>query len=76
MHEERGQQQGGHLVGPEEDPIEAVVPAGVREREDTEERDGQPEEMQCRLMSGPLDTDGRTDEQSEQTDRREQKIGR
>jgi hypothetical protein len=53
MEEERRQQQDGDDVAPVEDPIELVEAAAEREREDAEEDDRQPEEVQRRGVARP-----------------------
>ena len=75
VHEERGQQQDGHFVRPEEDPVETVVATGVRECEHAEERNGQPEEMERCPMPRTLDPDRRADEQTEQSNRCKHEVG-
>ena len=53
VEEQRRQQQQRDDVGPVKHPVHAVEPAAERERQDAEEGDRQPEEVQRRLIAGP-----------------------
>ena len=65
VHEQRRQQERRHLVGPVEHPVHAIEAAGEGEGEDAVERDGEPEEVQRRLIVGTARSHGGADEQRE-----------
>ena len=74
VQEERREQELRRQVAPVEHPVEGIEPAGEREREHAEERDGQPEEMQRRLVIGAAEPHGRADQQREDADRGEHEV--
>ena len=69
----RQEEQGDH-VGPVEGPVHAIEAPAEREREDTEERHAQPEEVEGGLIGGPAGPDRRADQQREDADTREQVV--
>ena len=74
MHEQRREQQHRHRVRPVEHPVEAIQAPAEREGEHAEERDGQPEEVQRRLLVGTAQTHRGTDEQGEDADRDQHEV--
>ena len=76
MQKERRQQQDRHDVAPIEDPVEAIEPAAEGEREHAEERDGEPEEVQRRLVARTPKAHDAADQQREDANAREQEIQR
>ena len=76
MQQQRRQQRERDRVAPVEDAIERVERTGKREREDAEERDADPEEVQRRLIARAPQAHGAADEQREQPDGSEHVIHR
>ena len=74
VHEQRRQEQRGDLVGPVEDPVDAIEPAREREGEHAEERHGEPEEMQRGLVVGAAGAHRGADQQREDADRRQHVV--
>ncbi len=74
VQEERRQQEHRRRVGPVEEPVEPVEPAAEREGCPAEEGRREPEEMQRRRMIRPAQANGGSDEQREQTDRRQDVV--
>jgi hypothetical protein len=76
MQEQRRQQGERDRVTPVERPVETIEGAVEREREDAEEGDAQPEEMQRRLIARTADPDRRADQQSEEANCGEDEVQR
>ena len=76
MEQQRRQQREGDRVTPVERPVEAIERAVEREREDAEERDAEPEEMERRLIARTPQAHRGADQQREQADRGEHEIHR
>ena len=74
VHEQRRQQQQRDHVGPVEEPVHAIEPAGEGEGERAEEGHRQPEEMQRRLIERAARPHGRADQQGEDPHRGEDVI--
>jgi hypothetical protein len=55
-------------------PVEAIETAAERKREHAEERDGEPEEVQCRRIARTPQPDGATHEQGENPDRGQDEV--
>ncbi len=71
VHEERRQQQHRHDIAPVEDGVEQIEAAAEREREDAEERDREPEEVQRRLILWTAQTNTGADGEREESNRGE-----
>src|SRR6185503_7210523 len=76
MQEQRRQREDRDRVGPVEDPVQAIETAAEREREDAEEGDGKPEEMQRRRIARAAQSHGGADQQRERSDRGEHEVER
>ena len=74
VHEQRRQEENRDFVGPEEDPVETIEATAVREREDPEERDRQPEEVKRRLVARPTNAHRGTDQQAKKADAGEHEV--
>ena len=74
MHEERREQQRRYRIRPIEHPIQSVESSAERKCEDAEERDGQPEEVQRRLVVGAPHANPRADEQREDPNANEYQV--
>jgi len=76
VQQQRRQQRERDRVTPVERPVKAIERAVEREREDAEERDAQPEEMQRRLIARPAQAHRAADQKREEADCREHEIDR
>jgi hypothetical protein len=74
VQEERRQRQDRHFVRPEEHPVQPIEAAAEREREDAEEGDRQPQEVQRGRIARPAQPHRAADEQREGADAGEQEI--
>ena len=74
MDDERRQQQRAHHVRPVDDPVERVEAAAERKRQHAEEGNGQPEEVERRLIVRTAEADAGADEQRKNADRGEDVI--
>ena len=76
VQQERRQEREGDGVAPVEDPVETIEGTVEREREDAEERDAEPEEMQRRLIARAAQPHRRAHHQREEPHRGEHEIHR
>ena len=74
VQEERRQQEHRRQVAPVERPVERVELAGERERHHAEKGDGQPEEMERRLVIGTPQPHRGADQQREDADGGQREI--